>query len=64
MAVDCEPGIGELRGAPAADFNESQAVPVQQNQINLATAGAKVTCNGPQTLIGEKSKSQLLGVIA
>ena len=56
--------VCKSRRAPAADLDERQAIPIEQNQINLAPARTKVTRDGLQSTIDEIAKSELLGVFA
>lgn len=62
--VNREPGLGELRRAPAAHFDERQAVSIEQDQVDLASASTKVARDGSQSAVREIAKSELLGVIA
>lgn len=64
VAVNREAGLGKLRRAPAAYFDERQAVPVEQDQVDLAAASTKISGDRPKSALGEIAKSELLGVIA
>lgn len=64
VAVNGVSRVCKLRRAPAADFDERQAIPIKQNQVDLAPARTKVTRNGLQAAIDEKPKGELFGVFA
>ena len=63
-AVDSMSRVGKSRRAPAADFDERQALPIEQYQVDLAPTRTKVTRDGLQAAIDEIAKSELFGVLA
>ena len=64
VAVNRMARVCKLRRAPAADLDECQALPIQQDKVNLAPTRAEVTRNGPQAAIDKITKGELLGVLA
>ena len=64
VAVNRVSRVCKSRRAPAADFDERQAIPIEQDQVNLAPARTKVTRDGLQAAIDEIAKGELFGVFA
>jgi len=64
VVVDCKAGRGELRGAPVPNFDEDQALLVEQDQVDFAATTTEVACDGLQASASEVAKRELFGVIA
>lgn len=64
VAVNREFRVGESRRAPAANFDECEAIPIEQNQVNFAAARTKVPRDRLQTPVNEKAKRELFCVLA
>ena len=62
--VDCQQGVDKLAGATVSDFDESQAAPVQHDEVDFAAPAAKISCDRAQALVNEIAKRLLLGALA
>lgn len=60
--IDCVAGRRERSRSAVPYFDKRQAVPIQHDQIDFATAAVEVSRNGTEILIDEIIERQLFGL--